>query len=40
MRTTLSVDDEGILTLPPEFLKLLDGKGDVLEWRDNKDGSF
>ena len=41
MRTTLTVDDEGILTLPPEFLEVTGWKeGDMLEWIDNKDGSF
>ena len=41
MRTTLTVDDEGILTLPLEFLETAGWKeGDVLEWIDNKDGSF
>ena len=41
MRTTLTVDDDGILTLPPEFLEITGWKeGDMLEWIDNKDGSF
>ena len=41
MRTTLTVDDDGILTLPPELLETTGWKeGDMLEWIDNKDGSF
>ena len=41
MRTTLKVDDEGMLTFPDEMLEELGWKeGDVLEWIDNKDGSF
>ena len=41
MRTTLTVDDDGILTLPPELLEATGWKdGDMLEWIDNKDGSF
>ena len=41
MRTTLTVDDEGMLTFPDEMLEVLGWKeGDVLEWIDNKDGSF
>ena len=41
MRTTLTIDDDGILTLPPELLELTGWKeGDVLKWIDNKDGSF
>jgi len=38
---TLKVDDDGILTLTPELLEITGWKeGDVLEWIDNKDGSF
>ena len=41
MRTTLTVDDDGILTLSPELLETTGWKeGDVLLWVDNKDGSF
>ena len=41
MRTTLTVDDDGILTFPDEMLESLGWKeGDVLEWIDNQDGSF
>jgi len=37
----LKVDDDGILTLTPELLEITGWKeGDVLEWIDNKDGSF
>ena len=41
MRTTLTVGDDGVLTFPEDFLKEVGWKeGDVLEWMDNKDGSF
>ena len=41
MRTTLTVDDDGVLTFPDEMMKTLGWKeGDVLQWIDNKDGSF
>ena len=41
MRTTLTIDDDGILTFPENYLNILGWKeGDVLEWIDNKDGSF
>jgi len=41
MRTTLTVDDDGVLTFPDEFIENLGWKeGDVLQWIDNKDGSF
>jgi len=41
MRTTLTVDDDGILTFPDELIEKLGWKeGDVLQWIDNKDGSF
>lgn len=41
MRTTLIVDDDGIITIPPNFIEKLGWKeDDVLEWIDNKDGSF
>ena len=41
MRTTLTVDDDGVITFPDEFIEKLGWKeGDVLQWIDNKDGSF
>jgi len=40
MRTTLTVDD-GVITFSDEMMKTLGWKeGDVLQWIDNKDGSF
>ena len=41
MRTTFIVDDDGVITFPDELIEQLGWKeGDVLEWIDNKDGSF
>ena len=41
MRTTLTVGDDGVLIFPEDFLQEVGWKeGDVLEWIDNKDGSF
>lgn len=41
MKATLTVDDDGVLTFPPEMLEELGWKeGDMLEWIDNNDGSF
>lgn len=41
MRTTLTIDDDGILTFPPELLEVTGWKeGDMLEWIDRGDGSF
>tara|TARA_R100000005_G_scaffold7153_1_gene3257 strand:- start:379 stop:531 length:153 start_codon:yes stop_codon:yes gene_type:complete len=41
MKTTLTVGDDGVLTFPEDFLKEVGWKeGDVLQWVDNKDGSF
>jgi bifunctional DNA-binding transcriptional regulator/antitoxin component of YhaV-PrlF toxin-antitoxin module len=41
MKTTLTVDNDGILTFPEGFLEKLKWKeGDILEWIDNKDGSL
>ena len=41
MKTTLTIDEDGILTFPPEMIEELGWKeGDVLEWIDNNDGSF
>ena len=37
----LDVDDDGILTFPPELLKeTVWEEGDYLQWIDNEDGSF
>lgn len=41
MRTTLTVDENGILTFPQDLIDELGWKeGDVLEWIENTDGSF
>ena len=41
MKTTLTVDENGILTFPDEFIEKLGWKeGDMLEWIDNHNGSF
>ena len=41
MKTTLTVDENGILTFPNELLENTGCKvGDVLEWNPNDDGSF
>ena len=41
MKTTLTIDEDGVLTFPPEMLEELGWKeGDVLEWIDRGDGSF
>ena len=41
MKTTLTIDNDGILTFPDELLKEIGWKeGDVLEWIPNDDGSF
>jgi len=41
MKTTLTVDDDGILTFPDEMIEKLGWKeGDVLQWIDNNNGSF
>jgi|TARA_B100000902_G_scaffold12097_1_gene14696 hypothetical protein len=38
---TLTIDDNGVLNLTPKILEATGWKeGDVLEWIDNKDGSF
>lgn len=38
---TITVDEEGILTLPDELLNRLQWKeGDVLDWTDNADGTI
>ncbi len=37
----LDVDDDGVLTFPPELLKQTGWEvGDSLQWTDNEDGSF
>ena len=41
MKTTLTVDGDGILTFTDELMKETSWKeGDVLEWNPNDDGSF
>jgi len=41
MKTTLTIDDDGVLTFPPELLEVTGWKeGDMLQWIDRKDGSF
>ena len=41
MKTTLTIDDDGILTIPPEIVEVAGWKeGDMLKWVDLKDGSF
>jgi bifunctional DNA-binding transcriptional regulator/antitoxin component of YhaV-PrlF toxin-antitoxin module len=41
MKTTLTIDDSGMLTFPPEILEMTGWKeGDMLEWIDREDGSF
>lgn len=41
MKTTLTIDDDGILTFPDEMIGKLGWKeGDVLVWTDLGDGSF
>jgi len=41
MKTTLTVDENGILTFPDELMEEIGWKeGDVLEWIPNDDGSF
>jgi len=41
MKTTLTIDNDGILTFPDEVLKEIGWKeGDVLQWIDNQDGSW
>lgn len=37
----LHIDDDGLLTLPPDLLKAMGWKeGDELEWKDNGDGTW
>ena len=41
MRTTLTVGDDGVVTFSEDFLEEVGWKeSDILEWIDNKDGSF
>lgn len=41
MQMILTVDDDGMLTIPDEMLEQLGWNvGDVLEFIDNNDGSF
>ena len=41
MKTTLTVDENGVLTFPDDILEATGWKeGDVLEWIPNDDGSF
>ena len=38
---TVTVDEEGILTLPDELLNRMQWKeGDILDWQDNPDGTI
>tara|TARA_R100000005_G_C4943781_1_gene167161 strand:- start:754 stop:912 length:159 start_codon:yes stop_codon:yes gene_type:complete len=41
IRTTLTIDDDGVLTLPEDILQETGWKeGDVLEWIGNEDGTL
>lgn len=41
MRTTLTIDENGVLTFPDEMIEKLGWKeNDMLEWIDNQDGSW
>ena len=41
LKTTLTIDDDGVLTFPPGILEATGWKeGDMLEWIDREDGSF
>ena len=41
MKTTLTVDENGVLTFPDEMIKKLGWReGDILQWIDNGDGSW
>jgi bifunctional DNA-binding transcriptional regulator/antitoxin component of YhaV-PrlF toxin-antitoxin module len=40
-RWSVTVDEEGILTIPDDLLLRLEWKeGDVLDWQDNPDGTI
>jgi bifunctional DNA-binding transcriptional regulator/antitoxin component of YhaV-PrlF toxin-antitoxin module len=41
MAWTLTIDDDGMITLPEELITEMGWKeGDALDWYDNEDGSF
>lgn len=41
MKTTIIIEDGGIITIPNDMIEKLEWKeGDVVEWIDNHDGSF
>ena len=41
MRTTLTVDEDGFLTIPEDILQETGWKeGDVLQWIENEDGTL
>ena len=41
MMWNLKIDEDGVLTFPDDLLEIAGWvEGDVLEWIDNKDGSF
>ena len=41
MRTTLTVDEDGFLTIPEDILQETGWKeGDLLEWIENEDGTL
>ena len=41
MEWTTVVDDEGVLTFPPDMIEKLGWKeGDTLEWINNADGTY
>jgi len=41
MKTTVTIDNDGVLTFPDELIKETGWKeGDVLLWIDNHDGSW
>jgi len=41
IKTTLTIDEDGILTFPEEILDKLGWKeDDMLEWIDHQDGTF
>jgi bifunctional DNA-binding transcriptional regulator/antitoxin component of YhaV-PrlF toxin-antitoxin module len=40
-RWSITVDEEGILTIPDDLLCRLEWKeGDILDWQDNPDGTI
>lgn len=41
MQTTITIDNDGVLTFPDEIIQATGWKeGDVLEWNENPDGSW